>query len=138
MTILISIAFYLTIILLPIGLISLWSAGQVSGKYYDDQLKKLNQELPFVIIFGFSDRSARAGCYLLLILTNNNPFIRNNYLWYPLSFIRHYQLTFGDVDYRGLARKRDWVMAIILWGSMLGFLSSAIITCVASALSSTS
>ena len=88
--------------------------------------------MPIVARIGCSGASARASCYLLLVLTNGNPFINYGYKWYPASLIRNYQTNFGTIDYRSLARKKDWVMAILFWGSALAFLISGTVMCVIS------
>jgi hypothetical protein len=127
-----NISIYVFLISLILGLLSLWSMGKVSGKYYDACIIKLGQRLPIVIRVGCSGASARAGCYLLLVLLNGNPLVRNQSKWYPELFIKSYRINFGDVGYRKLARKRDWVMAILFWGSALCFLLSATMMCVIS------
>ena len=134
MEIIINISFICMLICLPINLISLWSCGIVSGKHFDSKLKELDQNLPLIMIASCSDRSARAICYLFLILSNGNPFIRKNYRWY-YRFIKPYLISFGIINYRALARKRDWMMAILYWGSLVIFIVSLVIGCVTSALS---
>ena len=131
----INISFICMFICLPIALISLWFSGMVSGKYYDAKTKELNKPLLFVVAVGCTDRCARATCYLLYILCNGNPLMKIYAKCGKKNYADGYYDYFGRIDYRGLARKRDWVMAILFWGFDLMFLISGIIGCIASALS---
>lgn len=129
-----NISIYVFLISLILGLLSLWSMGKVSGYYFDERLRKLGQSLPIVARVCCSGASARAGCYLLLVLSNGNPFVNYGYRWWSASFIKNYHRNFGDADYRAMARKRDWVMAVLFWGSVAGFLISLVIICLSSVL----
>jgi hypothetical protein len=123
------------LIAMMIALISLWFSGMVSGKYYDAKTKELNRPLLFAVAVGFTDRCARAGCYLLYILCNGDPLMKIYAKCGRKNYVDGYYDYFGRIDYRALARKRDWVMAILLWGSFSVFLTSIIILCIYSALS---
>jgi hypothetical protein len=122
------------LIFLPIEMISLWISGMVSGKYYDAKTKEFNKPLLFVVPVGCTDRCARAGCYLLYILCNGSPLMKIYAKCGRKNYVDGYYDYFGRIDYRALARKRDWVMAILFWGSGMIFLTSGIIGCIASAL----
>ena len=122
------------LIFLPIGLISLWFSGIVSGKYYDAKTKELDKPLLIVPAIGCTDRCARATCYLLYILCNGNPLMKIYTKCGRKNYADGYYDYFGRIDYRALARKRDWVMAILFWGSGACFLISGITMCIASVL----
>lgn len=128
------ISYFVSMVFLLIALLLLWSIGAISGRYFDERLREKGKKLPIVPRIGCSGPSARAGCYLLLVLTNGNPFINHECKWYPAFSIRNYQINFGDIDYRAIARKRDWVMAILFWGSALIFLISGTVMCITSAI----
>ena len=129
-----TISFNMAMIFLFITLILLWSIGAISGRYFDAKLKERGQDLPIVARIGCSGASARAGCYLLLVLSNGNPFVNYGYRGWSASFIRNYNRNFGDTDYRALARKRDWVTAVLFWGSASIFLISGTVMCITSAI----
>ena len=115
--------------------LSLWSAGSISGVYFDNKTRELGKPLLIVFVVGCSDRCARAGCYLLYILCNGNPILKLYFICGRKAYVEDYYECFGRINYRKLARKRDWVMAILLWGSIMICLTSVIILCIASALS---
>jgi hypothetical protein len=121
---------FLVVMFLSIFLFSMWIAGMISGGYYDQKLQEHGMAKPIVIPVGCSRKCARAIAYLFLIITNGNPFIRTTWKWYPKSFADNYKKLFGDIDYRRLARKRDWVLAIVLWGSGLLCSFFTFLTCV--------
>jgi hypothetical protein len=116
-------------IFLVVGLVLLWSIGAISGRYFDARLKEKKQRLPIVIRVGTSGPAARATCYYACILMDS---MRSGCV--PKKIKNNYLNNFGKTDYRALARKRDWVMAILFWGSTLGFLVSGIIMCITSAM----
>ena len=113
-----------------IYLISVWSSGKISGVYYDKILD--NKGLTKLIIFapGFSERCMRASIYLLFILINGNPFVTHHYKWYPKNLVKRYYDTFGNINFRAHARKQDWILAIIMWGSALVFILTLILICI--------
>lgn len=100
-------------------LVALWLSGAISGAYFDKKLQ--DQGLPQLVVFaaGFSSRCVRASIYLLLILLNGNPCIRHKLRWYPKFLVKRYCRVFGATDFRALARKRDWVLAIIIFGGYI-------------------
>lgn len=124
-----AITLYCTMLFfLVVYLVLFWSIGRISGRYFDDKLKNQKQKLPFVIRVATSRPAARATCYYACILGNS---MRSKYI--PKKIRHNYLNNFGSIDYRSLARKRDWILAIVFWGCGLGVLISAIIICVISA-----
>ena len=111
--------------------VSMCLIGTVTGNYYDKHIKQLKKPLPRLIAVGCTRKSTRASGYLFMILTRwnflsdrvNNPFLKNQCIGY--------KLTFYDIDYRALARKRDWLMAILFFGSGVLFIFFLILMCFA-------
>jgi hypothetical protein len=114
---------------LIVYLILFWTIGVISGRYFDAKLISEKQKLPIVIRIATSRSAARATCYYACILMDS---MKSKYM--PKRMKRNYINNFGKTDYRALARKRDWVMAILFWGSALGFLITATTVCVISAM----
>ena len=126
------IAFNFTLIFLLIGSVSMCFIGSVTGKYYDAKLKKHGQRLPNIPNMLGTRLCGRARLYLLLILLNNTPRLGKQYKWWPKSRIMTFQVIFGDIDYRALARKRDWLMAVLFWYSSVLCMIFFVIMCLAS------
>lgn len=102
-----SMIFSLLIFMITFGIL-----GPVSGKYFDAQFKKKHHPVPYVFAVGFSRRCHRAKMYTFFLLCNGNPFI-NHTNWFSKERIQRYNDIWGVVNYRKLARKRDWVLAIL-------------------------
>jgi hypothetical protein len=128
------IALDVMLIFLLVELLSAGFVGIVSGKYYDEQLKRLGKSLPIVVRVACTKRCARAIAYLLMVLLRLNllrdkiksPFWKKQLIGFEFNF--------GNIDYRELARKRDWVMAILFWGSAACFVLLGTIMCITSAI----
>jgi hypothetical protein len=114
-------------------LISIWISGSITGKYYDNKTKELGWPLLIVPAICCSRRCMRASCYLLYILCNGNPLFRLYIKFGNKAWVDNYYNHFGKIDYRALARRRDWVLASILWGSCLAFLVFTLIACLLAA-----
>jgi hypothetical protein len=113
-------------------LIILWIIGPVSGTYFDAALTKKHCFLPYFYSPFHSRRCMRGGFYLLLLLTDGNPY-KSFCKWWPKLF-KAQKNTYIDFNYRAIARKRDWLLAIIYGGALLLFFLSAILMCIFGAL----
>lgn len=114
-------------------LVSIWISGAITGKYYDHITKDMGWPLLIVPGICCSRRCMRANCYLLYILCNGNPLFKLYIKFGNKAWVDSYYKYFGNINYRALARKRDWVLAYIMWGSFLAFLASMLMVCVLAA-----
>jgi hypothetical protein len=96
--------------------------GTISGKHFDRKLKENKCSLPWTIASDYcvTKLCGRTTMYLFLVLTNSNRWLtstksKNKYI---LRLKSNHLLRYHDADYRSFARKRDWVMAIMYWGSL--------------------
>jgi hypothetical protein len=107
--------------------VAIWCSGKISGKYYDDKTKELGYPLLIVPRVCCTRRCMRASCYLLYVLCGCNPLLSLYARCGRQAWVEGYYKYFGKINYRIYARKRDWVMAFILWGSFIMFIIAIII-----------
>jgi hypothetical protein len=114
------------------AMIVLWIIGPISGAYFDAALTKKHISFPYVYSPFHSRRCMRGSIYFLLMITNGNLH-KTFCKWWP-KVIKPQKNTFMDFNYRAIARKRDWLLAIIFWSAMLISFISTIAGCILGAL----
>ena len=103
---------------------------RISGNYFDKEFHKLGVEPPFIVGVFRSEKQVRASLYMFFILFNLSAFINKHFSEKRLAKMGKRRLSI--LDYRALARKRDWVMAYFFCGAQFSFVIGLVPLCIVS------